>query len=113
MRRLAPVTLITIGVLALLTWYVIYTRGVVRELRQEASRVGLLYARLYNGLGDPNPDAAPAALLDLSRYIRESGVPVSFTDAQGAPSAQANRPFTAPLSSKETRAYIMELDRQN
>ncbi|MEO8579718.1 MAG: hypothetical protein ABI469_05675, partial [Gemmatimonadales bacterium] len=62
MRRLAPVTLITIGVLTLLVWYVIYTRGVVRELRQEASRVGLMYARVYNGLSDPNPDAATAAL---------------------------------------------------
>jgi signal transduction histidine kinase len=113
MRRLAPVTLITIGVLALLTWYVIYTRGVVRELRQEASRVGLMYARIYNGLGDPNPDAATAALLDLSRYSRESGVPVIVTDAQGAPTAQANLPFTATLSSKETRDYILELDRQN
>ena len=113
MRRLAPVTLITIGVLALLTWYVIYTRGVVRELRQEASRVGLMYATIYNGLGDPNPDAATAALLDLSRYIRESGVPVIVTDAKGAPTAQANLPFTATLSSKETRDYILELDRQN
>jgi len=76
MRRLAPVTLVTIGVLALLGWYVIYTRSVVRELRQEASRVGLMYARVYNGLSDPNPDAANAALLDLSRHIRESGVPM-------------------------------------
>jgi signal transduction histidine kinase len=113
MRRLAPVTLITIGVLALLTWYVIYTRGVVRELRQEASRVGLMYARIYNGLGDPNADAATAALLDLSRYIRESGVPVIVTDTRGVPTAQANLPFTAPLTSKETRDYILELDRQN
>src|SRR5205085_1655682 len=62
MRRLAPVTLITIGVLALLVWYVIYTRSVVRELRQEASRVRLLSARVYNGLSDPNPHAANAAL---------------------------------------------------
>jgi len=113
MRRLAPVTLVTIGVLALLVWYVIYTRGVVRELRQEASRVGLMYARIYHGLSDPNPDAANASLLDLSRYIRESGVPVIVTDASGRPTAQANLPFSASLSSKETRDYISELDRQN
>ena len=113
MRRLAPVTLITIGVLALLTWYVIYTRGVVRELRREASRVGLMYARVYNGLTDPNPDAANAALLDLSRSIRESGVPMILTDEQGKPTDIANLPFTASVSAKQTRDYVIELDRQN
>ena len=113
MRRLAPVTLVTIGVLALLVWYVIYTRGVVRELRQEASRVGLMYARVYNGLSDPNPDAATAALLDLSRHIRESGVPMILTDEQGKPTDTANIPFTASLGSKELRNYMTELDRQN
>lgn len=113
MRRLAPVTLISVGVLALLVWYVIYTRTVVRELRQEASRVGLMYARVYNGLSDPNPDAANAALLDLSRHIRESGVPMILADPNGVPTDTANIPFTAPLRSKEMRNYIAELDRQN
>ncbi len=113
MRRLAPVTLITIGVLALLTWYVIYTRGVVRELRREASRVGLMYARVYNGLTDPNPDAANAALLDLSRHIRESGVPMILTNEQGSPTDTANLPFTGAVTAKETREYVRELDRQN
>jgi signal transduction histidine kinase len=113
MRRLAPVTLVTIGVLALLVWYVIYTRGVVRELRQEASRVGLMYARVYNGLSDPNTDAATAALLDLSRHIRESGVPMILTDVQGKPTDTANIPFTAPMGSKELGNYMAELDRQN
>ena len=113
MRRLAPVTLITIGVLTLLTWYVIYTRGVVRELRQEASRVGLMYARVYKGLTDQNPDAATAALFDLSRQIRESGVPMILTDEQGKPTDNANLPVTASVSSKQTRDYVLELDRQN
>jgi signal transduction histidine kinase len=113
MRRLAPVTLVSVGVLALLTWYVIYTRGVVRELRQEASRVGLMYARVYNGLSDPNPDAATAALLDLSRHIRESGVPMILTDQQGRATDTANVPFTAAIGSAELRTYLAELDRQN
>ena len=113
MRRLAPVTLVTIGVLALLVWYVIYTRGVVRELRQEASRVGLMYARVYNGLSDPNPDGATAALLDLSRHIRESGVPMILTDVRGNPTDTANLPFSSSLGSKEIRNYVQELDRQN
>ena len=113
MRRLAPVTLITIGVLALLVWYVIYTRTVVHELRIEASRVGLMYARVYNGLSDPNPDAANSALLDLSRHIRESGVPMILADDNGNPTDTANLPFTADLKSRQLRSYILELDRQN
>src|ERR1700674_296605 len=113
MRRLAPVTLVTIGVLALLVWYVIYTRGVVRELRQEASRVGLMYARVYNGLSDPKPDGATRPRLHPPRHIRESGVPMILTDEQGKPTDTANIPFTAAMGSKELRNYITELDRQN
>ena len=113
MRRLAPVTLISIGVVALLVWYIIYTRTVVHELRLEASRVGLMYARVYNGLSDPNPDAANAALLDLSRHIRESGVPMILADDAGNPTDTANVPFTAGLRSRQMRDYMLELDRQN
>ena len=113
MRRLAPVTLVTLGVLALLSWYVVYTRGVVRELRQEASRVGLMYARIYNGLSDPNPDAATGALLELSGHIRESGVPLIITDTNGNPTAAANLPFEGPLHGVETREYVKVLDREN
>src|SRR2546423_15175953 len=109
MRRLAPVTLITIGVLALLVWYVIYTRTVVHELRQEASRVGLMYARVYNGLSDPNPDAANAALLDLSRHIRESGVPMILADDGGDPTDTANLPFTGVVGSKQSRNSLPDL----
>src|ERR1700730_5220036 len=109
MRRLAPVTLITIGVLTLLTWYVIYTRGVVRELRQEGSRVGLIYARVYKGLTDPNPDAATAALFDLSRQIRESGVPMILTDEQGKTTDNANMPFTAPVTSHHNTTQLLAL----
>ena len=113
MRRLAPVTLVTIGLLALLGWYVVYTRGLVRELRQEASRVGLMYARVYHGLNDPSEDAANTALFDLSNHIRESGVPIIVTDAEGNPTAQANLPFGPSPTPRQTRSYIPELDRQN
>src|SRR5688500_3878740 len=113
MRRLAPVTLVTIGLLALLGWYVVYTRGVVRELRQEASRVGLMYARVYHGLNDPSEDAANTALFDLSNHIRESGVPIIVNDAQGNPTAQAYLLFGPSPTPQQTRSYILELDRQN
>ncbi len=116
MRRLAPVTfatIATIAVAALLVWYVTYTQGVVRELRREASRVGIMYARVYDGLNDPSPDAANAALLDLSRHIRESGVPLIITDSKGVPTADANLPRKFPAGSPELREFVRALDRQN
>jgi len=112
-RRLAPVTIATVAVAALLIWYVIYTQGVVRELRREASRVGLMYARVYDGLNDPSADAANTALLDLSRHIRESGVPLIITDSKGIPTDTANLPSRMPLQSPELRTLVRSLDRQN
>ena len=113
MRRLAPVTITSVCVAALLVWYVIYTQSVVRELRHEASRVGIMYARVYDGLNDPGPDAANAALLDLSRHITESGVPLVITDSKGRPTAAANLPRDLPLSSPDIQEFIRALDRQN
>ena len=113
MRRFAPVTLASLSVAALLVWYVIYTQGVVRELRREASRVGLMYARVYDGLNDPSPDAANTALLDLSRHIRESGVPLIITDSKGNPTDTANLPSRMALDSRELRDFVQALDRQN
>ncbi|MEO8578476.1 MAG: HAMP domain-containing sensor histidine kinase, partial [Gemmatimonadales bacterium] len=103
----------TVAVAALLVWYVIYTQGVVRELRREASRVGLMYARVYDGLNDPSADAATTALLDLSRHIRESGVPLIITDARGNPTDTANLPRPLALDSREIHSFVRDLDRQN
>ena len=113
MRRLAPVTIVSVCVTALLVWYVIYTQGVVRELRREATRVGTMYARVYDGLNDPGPDAATTALLDLAKHIRESGVPLVLTDSRGNPTDTANLPMNLPLNSPELRDYIRTLDMQN
>ncbi len=113
MRRIAPVTVVSLAVAALLIWYVTYTQSVVRELRREASRVGLMYARVYDGLNDPGPDAANTALLDLSRHITESGVPLIITDQRGNPTAQANLPGEIALNSPEMRDWVKTLDRQN
>ncbi|MFN2602086.1 MAG: PAS domain-containing sensor histidine kinase [Gemmatimonadaceae bacterium] len=113
MRRIAPVTIVSVCVTALLVWYVIYTQGVVRELRREASRVGLMYARVYDGLNDPSPEAANTALLDLSKHIRESGVPLIITDSAGNPTDTANLPMQVPLNSPEMRGYVRNLDMQN
>lgn len=113
MRRIAPVTLATVAVAALLVWYVIYTQGVVRELRREASRVGQMYARVYDGLNDPSTDAANTALLDLSRHIRESGVPLIITDSKGTPTDTANLPSRMELQSPQLKEFVRAIDRQN
>ena len=111
MRRGAPL-LVVFAVALLLGWYVTYTRRVVRDLRREASRTGQMYARVYRALADPAEDAN-AALLDLSRHIREMGVPVIVTDMNGTPTAQANLPFEAPIESHRVRGYIATLDDEN
>jgi signal transduction histidine kinase len=72
-----------------------------------------MYARVYDGLNDPSPDAANTALLDLSKHIRESGVPLVITDTKGNVTAAANLPINAPLNSPEVRDYIRTLDMQN
>ncbi len=113
MRRFAPVTITSVCVAALLVWYVTYTQGVVRELRREASRVGLMYQRIYVGLNDPSPEAGNTALLDLSRHIRESGVPLVITDTKGNPTDTANLPGAMALNSSELRTFVAALDRDN
>jgi len=72
-----------------------------------------MYARVYDGLNDPSADAANTALLDLSRHIRESGVPLIITDSKGIPTDTANLPSRMPLESPELRALVRSLDRQN
>jgi signal transduction histidine kinase len=113
MRRGAPVALVAAGLAVLLVWYIVYTQRVVRELRREASRHGQMYARVYAALGDPREDASTTALLDLSRHIRQTGVPVIVTDVDGRPAAAANLPFEAPLDDPRTLAYVATLDAMN
>ena len=114
MRRGAPLLLIGLGLALLLGSYVAYTRSVVRELRRTALRTSRMYARVYGALNDPTEESGNAALLDLARQIRETGVPVIVTDAAGTPTATANLPFDpAPVSDPRVRTYVVELDRMN
>lgn len=113
MRRSTPLWAVVTGVAALLTWYVIYMHGVVTDLRVEASRVGKMYARVYDALSDPNPDAATTALQDLSQIIRESGVPLILTDAKGNVAAFANLPKDIRDNPDAIREYVKELATQN
>jgi signal transduction histidine kinase len=122
-RRGASFFVVTVGVVLLLGSYIVYTQSVVAELRREAERSGRLYARVYEALADPGADAS-AALLDMSRGIGESKVPVLVTDADGNVAAAVNTPFDKLASggtrvdprlqsNEPLRRYIAKLDREN
>jgi signal transduction histidine kinase len=111
-RRLAPVLVLAIGVLALLGWWLIYTQRVVADLRREAARSSQMYARVYQALSQQGDDGT-SALLDLSQYIRQAGVPVIVTNAAGTPTASQNLPFDAPIESARVRDYVAVLDKAN
>ena len=111
-RRVAPVLFLAIGVVALLVWWLVYTQRVVTDLRREAARSSQMYARVYQALSQEGDDGT-AALLDLSRYIRQAGVPVIVTNADGTPTATVNLPFEAPIESPRVREYVRVLDRAN
>ncbi|MBM3907550.1 MAG: HAMP domain-containing histidine kinase [Gemmatimonadetes bacterium] len=119
MPRRGPVILVALGLLVLLGSYVWYAQRVVDELRSESERTSRMFARVYGALGDPNSDGT-AALLDLSKEIRDLGVPVIVTDAEGRPTSFANIPeygdgFVSPNDPRYAvlRAMLPELDRQN
>jgi len=104
-----------LGVIGLLVWYVAYTQHVVTQLRGAAAGQGRMYARIYEALQDTSLNADPTiALLDLSKQIKESGLPLVLTDKNGRVSATANLPADIePSDSVRFWRYLMELDRQN
>jgi len=113
-RRRWPVVVMVLGVLGLLSWYVVYTQGVVRELRVAAAGQGQMYSRIFRALQDTSATQDPTVtLLELSQQIRESGLPLVLTDPDGRVSAVANLPFDEPLDGERTKAFVQELDRQN
>ncbi len=114
-RRFAPVIFLASGVVALLVWWLVYTQRVVADLRLEAARSSQMYARVYQALSQEGDDGT-AALLDLSRYIGQAGVPIVVTNAQGTPTAFVNLPFAvadSQIDSPQVRAYVKVLDRAN
>jgi len=116
MRRGAPELVVGFLLVLLLASYVVYTRRVVRDLRAEAMRSSLTYARVFRALNDTSVGAEDPALLllDLSKVIVAQGVPVVVTDLNGKPTGtQANVPESALAGENELRAYVRELDRQN
>lgn len=105
--------LVAAALCLVLAGYLLYTQYVVRQLRIEARRTSVMFARVYSALADPRDDVATNALLDLSRHITEMQVPVIVTDETGRPTARANLPFASRLDDPRIREYVRVLDRQN
>ena len=123
MRRGASFVVVAVGVVLLLGSYIVYTQRVVVELRREAERSGRMYAQVFEALADPTSDPSNA-LLELSRQIADSKVPVLLTDADGKLAGAVNTPFDKLAASggradprvagnERLRRYIAMLDRQN
>jgi signal transduction histidine kinase len=113
MRRGAPELLVVLFLAILLSSYVLYTRRVVRELRGEALRSSLMYARVFRAQSDTSENAGTQALFDLSKSIVEQGVPLIVTNSAGRPTAHANLPPDVAAEESKVREYVRELDRQN
>ncbi len=111
MRRRATVVLAVV-VAALLGSYVWFTQRVVSTLRAEAGREGRMYAQVYRALNDTSSDAI-GALFSLAEHIRESGVPVILTDADGKPTDAANLPFAFTPDDPRLKEWVTRLDEQN
>jgi len=113
-RRRWPVVVVVVGVLALLAWYVAYTQHVVAQLRTAASSQARIYSRVYHALLDTSSTTDRSALLfELAAQVRESGLPLVLTDANGTVSDAANLPFEAAMDGPRMKAYVIELDRSN
>jgi signal transduction histidine kinase len=115
MRRGTPEAVVATLVLLLLASYVWFTRTVVVNVRATSKVSTEMFARVYHGLGAPGGETQ--ALLDLSRSIREQGVPLIVTDLQGTPTAHANLPFDRKDSviddDPRVRAFVPLLAAQN
>ena len=113
MRRGVPELVVGLLFAILLSSYVVFTRQVVRDLQAEGKRTTEMYARVFRAQVDTSESASTQALFDLSRSIREQGVPLIVTDRAGRPGPSANLPADIAGDEARLRAYVRELDRQN
>ncbi len=112
-RRTALGAFVAVAVVVLLGSYVVYTQRVVGELRIEAERSSLMFARIFRGLNDTRDENGYVALSDLAVMIREAGVPLVITDPDGRPTAMANAPRDLRLDDPRVYEFIALLDREN
>ena len=110
MRQRATVVLAVVVALVLGS-YVLYTQVVVSRLRQEAEREGRIYARVYRAISDTSDQTV--AMFEVLERIRESGVPVVITDAQGRPTQSMNTPFDKEPDDRRLMEFATQLDLEN
>ncbi|MES2176432.1 MAG: HAMP domain-containing sensor histidine kinase [Gemmatimonadota bacterium] len=108
-----PELLIGLLLAILLASFVVYTQRVVHDLRLEAKRSSQMYARIFSARNDTSADAGILLLFDLTRSIREQGIPMIVTDVAGTPAYHANVPPADTVDDAHLRAYVRVLDRQN
>jgi signal transduction histidine kinase len=114
MRRGAPELVVGLLLAVLLSSYVVYTRRVVRDLRAEAQRSSLMYARVLRAQTDTSADAGTRALFDLTKSIIAQGVPIVVTDVRGRPTYHANLTLDSTQDEQtQLRRFVGQLDRQN
>src|SRR3954471_3932539 len=113
MRRGVPELVLGLLFALLLTSYIVFTQQVVRDIKGEGKRTSEMYARVFRAQIDTTESASTQALFDLSRSIREEGVPLVVTDRSGVPTSSANIPNEIVSDDSLLRAYIHDLDQQN
>ncbi|MEP7001638.1 MAG: HAMP domain-containing sensor histidine kinase [bacterium] len=113
MRRGLPELVVGLLFAILLSSYVVFTREVVRDLRHEGKRASEMYARVFRAQADTSESASTQAISDLSKSIREQGVPLVLTDRAGKPGPTANIPADIAGDDERLREYVKELDRRN
>ncbi|MDQ2666525.1 MAG: HAMP domain-containing histidine kinase [Gemmatimonadota bacterium] len=113
MRRGVPELVVGLLFALLLTSYIVFTQQVVRDLQGEGKRTSEMYARVFRAQIDTTESASTQALFDLSRSIREEGVPLVVTDRAGVPTSSANIATDIVDNDSLLRAYIRDLDGLN
>ena len=100
-----------LAVAALLT--IVFAWLVARHLTRDARRSSATYAIVFRGMTEPGEGGATDALLRLAGRIREEGIPIVVTDADGRVTATANLPEGITPDSARLRAFVARLDRLN
>jgi signal transduction histidine kinase len=110
-RRHLPTALVLLAALTL-SWYLVYTQYLVRQMRRDAVIHSRIYVRILAGLNDPSEKAPLKTLLDLSGEVQQLGIPIIVTDNDGIPAYAANLPFKADLDDEADVARVQQYARK-